>query len=1174
MELKEFVQEAPRFEEFVQKLDHPGRSLLTGTFGSASTFTIASLFDQTDKPMLVVQDDLAHAQKFAEDLMNLVDPADVLLFPVEDLLAIETATSSPEFPNQRIQVLNALAKQENKIIVTSLMGVKRFVPTKDLLLQNQFTFKIGDEIEQATLIERLVQSGYRRQNLVTTPGEFAVRGSIIDIFPPNQALPVRLDFFDVELDSMRTFETGTQKSLDNVESVTFGPARDLIVSPTNLEQAITNIKADLSQVELPAASQTELVNNLAPMLERLATGILSANDLLFGSYLYPEKTSIVNYLDDGAGIVIFADRGRLLESEQKAKINDESWLQQQLALNRLLPKMTFNNDFRQIEKEATSAKIFMSNFKKGSGNLRFDQHLDIKARAVQSFFGQMSLLKTEVKRWQQQGYTVVILAAENERINKISQILQDFAIPVIVTTKKALQVGKVQIIPELLANGFEMPQSKLVVLTEKELFAKATKKRLQNRYALSNVERLKDYKKLKKGDYVVHVNHGIGQFAGIETLDVGGKHQDYLTILYRGDDKLFIPVSQLDRVQKYVSSESKPPKVSRLSSGEWEKTKRRVASKIEDIADELIELYAEREAKKGFSFSKDDSCQQEFEDAFPYTETDDQLRSAAEIKKDMEKARPMDRLLIGDVGYGKTEVALRAAFKAIRDGKQVALLAPTTVLAHQHYENILERFRDFPVEVGILSRFNTKKETNEVIEKLKTGEVDLVVGTHRLLSKDVDFANLGLLVIDEEQRFGVKHKERLKQLKSSIDVLTLTATPIPRTLNMSMLGVRDLSVIETAPLNRYPVQTYVLEQNYGVIIDGIRRELERGGQAFYLHNRVDDIEDVTQQLASLIPEAKIGYIHGQMTESQLERILVDFVAGEYNVLVTTTIIETGVDIPNVNTIFVENADRMGLSQLYQLRGRVGRSNCVAYAYFMYQPDKVLTEVSEKRLAAIKDFTELGAGFKIAMRDLAIRGAGNLLGKQQHGFIDAVGYDLYTQMLMEAVAKKQGVAPRVKIDTEITLDLEAYLPDSYISDSRQKIEIYKRLSQLENKEAYLDIQSDLIDRFGEYPKEVGALLEVSLLKTYASLALVEKIKQTPRKVTVTLSPKIAKNLKGQDLLQALSAVSLRANLGVEQSHWEVDFQIPKQLTQMQLVLELQKFLNELALKVQEKITTPT
>jgi transcription-repair coupling factor (superfamily II helicase) len=645
-----------------------------------------------------------------------------------------------------------------------------------------------------------------------------------------------------------------------------------------------------------------------------------------------------------------------------------------------------------------------------------------------------------------------------------------------------------------------------------------------------------------------------------------------MTIVYQNDDKLFIPVTQLNLIQIYVASESKSPKINKLGGTEWAKTKRKVSKKIEDIADDLIQLYAKREAEKGYAFAPDDAYQREFEDAFPYSETDDQLRSTSEIKRDMEKEKPMDRLLVGDVGFGKTEVALRAAFKAIKESKQVAFLVPTTILAQQHYETMVDRFEGFPVNVGLLSRFRTKKQQNETIKEIKEGKIDIVVGTHRILSQDIEFADLGLLVIDEEQRFGVKHKERLKQLRSQVDVLTLTATPIPRTLHMSMLGVRDLSVIETPPENRYPIQTYVMETNPGAIREAILREMARGGQVFYLYNRVDTIEQKVEELQALVPDARIGYAHGQMTEVQLENTLFDFIEGQFDVLVTTTIIETGVDIPNANTLFVENADYMGLSTLYQLRGRVGRSNRVAYAYFMYEQQKILNEVSEKRLQAIKDFTELGSGFKIAMRDLSIRGAGNLLGAQQHGFIDSVGFDMYAQMLSEAVDRKQGKNTQTeKTSVEIDLGIDAYLPTEYIDDERQKIEIYKRIRELESMDSLDELQDDLIDRFGEYPDEVAHLLMVGEIKMNGERALIDTIRKHGPIIQFVLSKAGTKAYTVEQLFEALSATKLKATLGVEKEQMHIKLTVPKGMKQMVWLHEVQEFVKALReIRYQEQL----
>ncbi|MDN6128795.1 MAG: transcription-repair coupling factor, partial [Tetragenococcus halophilus] len=761
-----------------------------------------------------------------------------------------------------------------------------------------------------------------------------------------------------------------------------------------------------------------------------------------------------------------------------------------------------------------------------------------------------------------QNQTVVFLVSDEQRAQKLAQDFRDYEIYAVETQPDELLLQGTQIVQGSLQSGFELPQDQLVVVTEKEIFQKVKKKRAKKQ-TLSNAERLKSYNELNPGDYVVHANHGIGKYLGIETLEVDGIHQDYMTILYQNDDKLFIPVSQLNLIQKYVASENASPKINKLGGSSWEKTKQKVSNQIEDIADDLIQLYAQREAEKGYAFAPDDAYQKEFEDAFAYTETDDQLRSAEEIKRDMEKEKSMDRLLVGDVGFGKTEVALRAAFKAIKESKQVAILVPTTILAQQHYETMIDRFAGFPVNVGLLSRFRTKKQQDETIRQLNTGQVDIVVGTHRLLSKDVQFSDLGLLVIDEEQRFGVKHKERLKQLRAQVDVLTLTATPIPRTLHMSMLGVRDLSVIETPPENRYPIQTYVMEANPGAIREAIQREIARGGQVFYLYNRVESIERKVDEIHQLVPDARIGYAHGQMTEIQLENTLFDFINGQYDVLITTTIIETGVDIPNANTLFVENADYMGLSTLYQLRGRVGRTNRVAYAYFMYEPQKILNEVSEKRLQAIKDFTELGSGFKIAMRDLSIRGAGNLLGAQQHGFINSVGFDMYTQMLEEAVTRKQGKNTQMqKTAAEIDLAIDAYIPADYIADERQKIEIYKRVRELDSTDSLDELQDDLLDRFGEFPDEVAHLLAIGEMKMNADRALVEKITKIDQTLVVSLSKIGTNKFSVEQLFSALSSTKLKATMGVEKEQMQIKLTIPAQTQEMVWIQELQSFIKAL------------
>ena len=1171
MDLSELIGQTDELQTVRQQLTQPGRHLLTGVLGSAKTLILKSLFQQLKKPFLVVTDTLSHAQELAADLTNILDAEQVQLFPVEELVATEIATSSPDFQSQRVRALTALSQHKAKVVVTSASGLRRrLVPVK-MWNQNQLTFKVGAELDLEKISHQLVQMGYQRQKLVDRPGDFAIRGSIIDIYSLNHELPVRIDLFDTEIDSIRFFEIGNQRSLENVDEISVMPATDMLQSPQIFTDGIRRLQDLEAQVE-PA-----LKNDQADELRRQLNAVttmwkdqeLLKEHRIFTQILYPEATSLLDYLEDG--ILVVDDYAKILEHADEIEQNEQVWLDEKEELKPVLDQLQLGFKVRKLVREAKMPTLFMSLFKKGIGRLKFASLTDLKVRPVQQFFSQMPLLQTEARRWNKQNQTVVLMIQDAERLTKISQTLDDFEIPNIMTQSENLQRGILQIVRGSLQSGFEVPSAKLVVLTETELFAKATKKRAK-RLTMENAERLKSYADLKEGDFVVHADHGVGRYLGIKTMEVDGKHQDYLTLEYQKGAKLYVPVNQLDRVQKYVSSDAKTPHLNKLGGSEWHKTKKRVASKIEDIADELVDLYAEREMKTGFAFPKDDAYQREFEDAFPYTETPDQLRSTSEIKHDMENSHPMDRLLIGDVGYGKTEVALRAAFKAVEAGKQVAFLVPTTVLAQQHYETMIERFENFPIEIGILSRFNTPAETKQVLENLKDGKCDIVVGTHRLLSKDVQFKDLGLLIIDEEQRFGVKHKERLKQLKSTVDVLTLTATPIPRTLNMSMLGVRDLSVIETAPVNRYPIQTYVMDLDYQVTANGLRREMVRGGQVFYLHNRVKDIEKKAAALQALVPEARITYIHGQMTENQMEKILMDFIHGDYDVLVTTTIIETGVDIPNANTLFVEDADRMGLAQLYQLRGRVGRSNRVAYAYFMYKPDKVLTEVSEKRLEAIKDFTELGSGFKIAMRDLAIRGAGNLLGKQQHGFIDSVGYDLYTQMLNEAVARKRGVKPEEKTDATINLDVEAYIPQSYIDDEQQKIEIYKRIRQFKNFDQYQEVQDDLIDRFGDYPDEVSNLLEIGLLKMDADKALVDQIFQKKDEIMIVFSKKATTRLSGSQFLAAVSQTKLSTTMNVDNLQMKITIKKKADQTLAQIILEMQNLLSEIAkmLSSQEKV----
>lgn len=1156
----EKIMSHPGIKEWSNGLVELPMQLVTGLSGSAKSLLMASMLEQKKK-VVILTPNLYYAHRLVDDLSQIIAEEVLYFFPVDEVAAVEMSFSSPESLTDKINALSFLVSDQAGILVTSLAGFRKYLPSPKVWEASFLTFNYQTEVDLEKVPQQLVSLGYERQKMIGKPGEFSVRGSIIDIYPLTNEYPVRIDLFDTEIDSIRLFDVETQRSLETIEQVVIPPATLDLMTVSQLEQGAELMKDRLTQ-KITAIKDNEMKGQLASYRDYLVSewsqGHPTDETKLYTSLLYGKTTfTLVDYLAEDDFLVV-DDYSRLVESERELLREEAEWMTMKLEEQVIFDDQTFGADFRTLLKKAPQHKTFFSLFQKGMGRMKFQAIHPIQYRPMQQFFGQMSLLKTELDRWHKQGQTVVLLAESEERRSILEKLLIDLEVPAVVNDQQHLLPGKTQIMSGQLASGFELPESKVVIVLEKEIVHTRTKKRAR-KTTVSNAERLKSYNELKPGDFVVHLNHGIGKYIGMETLKSGGIHQDYMTILYKNNDKLFIPVTQLDMIQKYVSSESKTPKVNKLGGSEWIKTKRKVSAKVEDIADDLIKLYAEREAEKGYAFSPEDDYQREFDDRFPHSETEDQLRSIQEIKKDMERERPMDRLLVGDVGYGKTEVALRAAFKAIKDGKQVAFLVPTTILAQQHYETMIERFADFPVTIGLLSRFRTKKQQTETLDELKRGRVDIVVGTHRVLSKDVEFMDLGLLIVDEEQRFGVKHKERLKQLKAQVDVLTLTATPIPRTLHMSMLGVRDLSVIETPPANRYPIQTYVMEKNFGAIREACEREMARGGQIFYLYNRVDTIEQKVDELQQILPEARIAYAHGQLTEVQLENVLLEFINGEYDVLVTTTIIETGVDIPNVNTLFVENADYMGLSQLYQLRGRVGRSNRVAYAYFMYEAQKILTEVSEKRLQAIKDFTELGSGFKIAMRDLSIRGAGNLLGSQQHGFIDSVGFDMYTQMLTEAVNRKQGkTATDSRTITEIDLGIDAYVPTGYIEDERQKIEIYKRIRQLESQEAYEELEADLIDRFGDYPDEVANLLTVGLIKMNSDYALIEKVVKKEATIIIELSKEGTNIYTVEQLFKALASTTLKAEVKPDAGKMYIHLKVSPKLATAVWLQEIAQF----------------
>ncbi|MDR6721339.1 transcription-repair coupling factor [Paenibacillus amylolyticus] len=1071
--------------------------LVSGLSGSARQIMLAALHQEMNRPLLVVTHNMFSAQKIAEDLQEALSPDQVLIYPANELVAAEAAVSSPETLGQRIDVLVRCAQGFRGVVVIPFSGVRRYVPLPEVMANARILIKQGNTLQLDSFLLEMVKLGYERVERVESRGEMSVRGGIIDFYPVTSSIAYRVELFDDEIDSIRTFDPADQRSIERIEEITVLPCKELIADRERMEKA-ADAAALLLEQQLEKMTDRQaklrLREEIHREIELLREHVYFSEMYKYISPLYPENKTIYDYMPEDT-LLVLDEPARLSETSKQLDRDESEWNLHLMQNGKTLPDLPLSADGDELLYERPFQTLFMSIFLRQVPHTQPQNILNFISRGMQDFHGQMNVLKAEMERWHKAGVQVLMLANGEERLERMRRVLMDYDIP-----EPEMMIGNLQ-------TGFEMPSIHLAVVTEGEMFSQKQRKVRKPIRNVDNAERIKSYSELKVGDYVVHQNHGIGKYLGIGTLEVGGIHKDYMHILYAGGDKLSVPIEQIDLIQKYVGSEEKEPKIYKLGGNEWTRVKNKVRTSVQDIADDLIKLYAERQTSKGFGFDKDSAEQQEFEDMFPYDETRDQVRAIEEIKKDMEQNRPMDRLLCGDVGYGKTEVAIRAAFKAAIEGKQVAVLVPTTILAQQHFETFRERFSGYPFNIHVLSRFRSRKEQNETAKGIKAGTVDIVIGTHRLLSQDLVFKDLGLLIVDEEQRFGVTHKEKLKKLKTNVDVLTLTATPIPRTLHMSMLGVRDLSVIETPPENRFPVQTYVVEHSQALVREAIERELARGGQVYYLYNRVQGIQEMAAEISELVPEAKVGVGHGQMSETELEKTILDFLDGEYDVLVSTSIIETGVDIPNVNTLIVHDADKMGLSQLYQLRGRVGRSNRIAYAYFTYQRDKVLTEVAEKRLQSIKEFTELGSGFKIAMRDLSIRGAGNLLGAEQHGFIASVGFDLYSQMLAEEINKRKVTmlgeepVPSDQWNTTLDLSIDAYLPSDYIYDSIQKIEIYKKVAVIASFDDAMELEDELVDRFGDLPEAVINLLAVARMKVYGKIYGIESISQRGEDITV-------------------------------------------------------------------------
>ena len=1062
--------------------------MLTGLTDVSKTYFSYGTSEYINNNICIITYNEIQAKRLVKDISYFNENA--VLLPKREIVTYDYVAESKDLPYERIEALNKIYEGKAKVIVTTIEALMQRIVPKSVLYKNLLKFNIGKTYNLEEIKKALVSLGYIRCDLIEAKGQFSIRGGILDIAITDKK-GVRIEFWGDDVDSIRYFNIASQRSTEMIENVTIYPCHEFVLD-TNLEDVCKEIenRYDEEKYENIIKNDIELIKS---------GNYISKIDKYYDSF-YKNTTNLLDYIEDN--YIIFLDEANKIKARANNVLVDNQNVQKMLIeKEKIIPDAISNiyeyeDVISQILRRQTVYLEKQDTSFVDENNVNAKRNgINFTTREVNFYKSGMELFLEEVQTAINEKKTVVVLAGNEQNSQKLSLLLLEKEIPHKYMEKldKDIPNSVVTVSTGVVSTGFECYDLNLLVISSEELFNKDTKKRRRAHTDFSNGEKVV-FADLKIGDYVVHKTHGIGQFIGVNTIKADNITKDYIKIKYRDDDILYVPTNQLDNIRKYIGGGESLPKLNRLGSKEWSNTKKKVKSNLQEVARNLIELYAKRQKIKGFAFEKDTPWQTQFENSFPYVETDDQLRCIEEVKKDMEKDKPMDRLLCGDVGYGKTEVAIRAAFKACMSQKQVAYLVPTTILANQQYESFKERMEDFAIRVELLNRFRTKKEQQEVIKKLKLGEVDVVIGTHRLLSKDVKFKDLGLLIIDEEHRFGVKDKEKIKELKANIDVLTMTATPIPRTLHMSIVGVRDMSVIYEPPQNRRPVQTYVLEYDEEVVKEAITRELERDGQVFYLYNNVEGIIKKSEDIKKLVPEAKVGYAHGKMTGRELEEIMMDFINKKINVLVCTTILESGIDIPNANTIIVENADRLGLAQLYQIRGRVGRSNIQSYAYITYKPDKLLSEVADKRLKAIKEFTEFGSGFKIAMRDLEIRGAGSLLGEIQHGHMDQVGYDTYCKLLDEVIKEMQGVEVPQEVDVQIDINVSSYIPDDYIENSSQKIEIYQNIALCRNEEDIQNVIDEIIDRYGQMPEEVNNLLEIARIKELAKKAFVTKISE--------------------------------------------------------------------------------
>lgn len=1080
---------------------------------SDEALLLTSAFLKLKRNIVVVKANQYEANMLYQKVM-LLNEKDVSLFAVDESYRIEALAASPELLGQRIDTMYQLTKNEPRILITHSQAIIRYLPTKQLFIDNCLKIKVGMQIDIYDLKASLLKSGYQSAIRVDQPFYFSKRGGVIDVFSIQYENPIRIEFFDDEIESIRFYNQNTQRTIENINEITILPASDILYDDQEVTKVISKIN-DLRD------SQAEILDEL--YLEDFLNKVsidqenLRNHDTSFSMYsyynLFNQTTSIGDYLDDP---LIILSNNQDINFAYKNYLEENFYYYQELI--NVGKSVKGLNLFRDLYEVTDKATIEFKSFATDEKDVIFN------GRTIMIDSQDEKMLISQIRSYLK--LSTVIIALDDERqIRLISELLNRHELLYTMLDNSGEFYPGLNLVIDKIGFGFELVDENIVVISSNELFkTKNVKKPKYFKY--KNAKVLKDYQELEVGDYVVHDNYGIGQYLGIKTLEVQGVHRDYLYVAYAGDDTLYIPVEQFNLVRKYSSSEGKVPKINKLGSSQWQKAKAKARNKVDDIADKLIEIYAARMNQTGYAFPVDNEMQLEFENAFGYELTEDQVRSVKEIKEDMEKPQPMDRLLCGDVGFGKTEVALRAVFKAILGNKQVAFLCPTTILSMQHYKTMLDRFENFPVKVALLNRFTSTKQKNQILKDLKEGNIDLLVGTHRILSKDVEFKDIGLLCIDEEQRFGVKQKEKIKEYRKTIDVLTLSATPIPRTLQMSLMGIRGLSQIETPPKNRQPVQTYVIEKNDVLIKQIIERELARDGQVFYLHNRTSNIANTADKIGRMVPGAKVVVGHGKMDKNEIEDVMMRFVNKEYNVLICTTIIETGIDIPNANTIIVENADKFGLSQLYQIKGRVGRSNRGAYAYLLYNPSKVLTEEASKRLKAIKEFTELGSGYKIAMRDLAIRGAGDILGGTQSGFIDSIGFDMFMKILQDSVNQKMGKQEQEIDIKNVNVNVDGYIPHDYVSSDIEKLELYQRLDNTKTISAIDHLKTEFIDYYGKLPDEVATLIEKRKLDILASSKIIDVLEEKKGNIEITFSSDYSKNVKGDQLFEIVNRLFTR------------------------------------------------